>query len=89
MQVKSTKERRISKDFSNKAVLVMLTLLIVVSVISVLFYFNTVSKAQPQILVNSGKALGEVGITILPRPVLDDSASGDVGITVVKPGRSN
>lgn len=84
--MKSASEHR-RNDFSNKTVMVMLALVIIAGIVSVIFYFTVVDKAQPKILVNSGKAVGEVSLTILPQPETEDSSTGEVGITITKPPR--
>ena len=83
--VKKGGERAGSKDISNKAVLVMLILVILVTAVSLLIYLQALEKAKPKVIVNEGKAVGEVTLTILPPPQTANSAQGEVSLTIVKP----
>ncbi|MDO8655893.1 MAG: hypothetical protein Q7K45_01530 [Nanoarchaeota archaeon] len=55
-------------DFSNRAVIVMLLLLVAISIISIGFYMHTLANVQPKFIVNEGKSAGEVSIVITKVP---------------------
>lgn len=63
----------------------MLILLIVVTAISLLIYVQALEKAKPKFIVNEGKAVGEVTLTILPRPVEESTVQGEVSLTIIPP----
>jgi len=55
-------------DFSNRAVIIMLLLLVAISIISIGFYMHTLANVQPKFIVNEGKSAGEVSIVITKAP---------------------
>ncbi len=65
---RSVRASRNKSDFSNRAVIIMLVLLVVVSILSIGFYLNALDKTKPRFVVNEGKASGEVLITITKAP---------------------
>ncbi len=69
-------KRRTASDFSNRAVLIVLLALVIVTIISIGFYLQTLNTIKPKIVVNEGKAVGEVSIVILPPPELAAGVGG-------------
>lgn len=76
--------KRFNKDISNKAVVIILVLFIVVSIISLGVYTNALDKTKPDIRSVSE---GKVTFTILKAPAepQKDVGSGKIGLTVVNP----
>ncbi|MEK6950453.1 MAG: hypothetical protein AABX13_01895 [Nanoarchaeota archaeon] len=74
-------------DFSNNTVLVMLGLIVVAVVIGLIFYLEVLDEAKPKVIVNGGKAVGEVAITVIAPPTVESEETGEVAITVIKPPR--
>lgn len=69
------RKKKKKKDFSDGVVVTMLLLLVVVSIISIAFYLHALNTIKPKFVVNEGKAIGEVSITITKAP--SESASGE------------
>lgn len=89
-----------NNDISNKTVLMVLVIFIVVSVISINLYFKATEKAQPKLYINEGKTEGKVSVTLLPpeqvsngsgqiREPTSNSAQGQVLLTIEKSNKTN
>lgn len=62
------KKKRQKKDFSEGVVVTMLLVLVIVSIISIAFYLHALNTIRPKFVVNEGRAVGEVSITITKAP---------------------
>ncbi|MBU0456911.1 MAG: hypothetical protein ABH824_03000 [Nanoarchaeota archaeon] len=75
----------LEKDISNKVVVVMLLVVILVSAVSLAIYMNALTKAEPQ--VNSA-AQGKISLTIVEppaEPAEPVEESGKLSLKVVEP----
>ena len=82
------KKEMFDKDLSNKAVVIMLVAVIVVSVVSLGVYLNALSSAEPTIGI--GKT-GTISLTVVKpagpgTPVGEPvSGRGEIGLTIERP----
>ena len=53
-------------DCSNKTVVFMLALFILVGVVGFVMYLDALEQAEPKVVLNGGTASGKVQITLLP-----------------------
>ncbi len=74
-------------DFSNKAVVLMISVVIVVSLFSFGVYFNALSNAEPTVEMGS---FGKISLNVLKvfglesTPLVPKEQNGKVGIKVIK-----
>ncbi len=54
-----------SGDISNRTVMIVLVVVILVNVVSMVTYMQALDNAKPKILVNGGVAQGKVSLTLL------------------------
>lgn len=66
------------KDFSNKAVLVMLVTVIVITVVSLILYLNVLSKVE-----SSVSGVPQASLQIQQVPPSNPSSQGVVGLTIL------
>ena len=73
-------------DVSNRTVLVLALVVIVVTIMSVVFYLQAVQDAQPKLQILNDKAEGRVELRILGPEEPPVTASGEVKIHILPPG---
>ena len=74
------------KDVTNKAVFVLLVLVIVVGVVSLVLYLQAANITESALLVNTGKASAEAGQAGKYQPeVVTVTQNGEVTLTILPP----
>ena len=59
------------------SILILVLVIIVITIISLVVHIYTLDQTKPKVVINNGKAAGEVRLTILP-PEESQKTAGDI-----------